>query len=115
MSEDEYVDEELLLDGTWGSFEGVPNPEYLKLKKVDAEKVKKGEDGQAAASAAGGDTVGADDKTATAAATAASAASRDKSDDEGSEEKQVARLHFFRSKVHTKDVNRLVVASFVSR
>ena len=53
MSEDEYVDEELLLDGTWGSFEGVPNPEYLKLKKkVDAEKVKKEEDGQAAASAA---------------------------------------------------------------
>ena len=29
VSEDEYVDEELLLDGTWGNFDGVPDPDRL--------------------------------------------------------------------------------------
>lgn len=108
MSEDEYVDEELLLDGTWGNFDGVPDPGYLKRKAADAEKANKVESGQAAVSSASGDSTGGEDKVA-------SADSDENSADEGSEEKQVARLHFFRSKVHAKDVNRLVVASFVSR
>lgn len=64
------------------------------------ENVEKKEDGQAAAGSDGNDTA---------------ADSDDESEDEGSEKKQLARLHFFRSKVHAKDVNRLVVASFVSR
>lgn len=115
-SEDEYVDEELLLDGTWGNFDGVPNPEYLKKKTAGAE-VEKEEDGQAATDSASGDAAGGDDKDAAAVSDdkAATAVSGDISEDEGSEEKQLARLHFFRSKVHAKDVNRLVVASFVSR
>ena len=104
-SEDEYVDEELLLDGTWGNFDGVPDPAYLKKKLADAEKAK--EDGEAAASSADGDTAGDNGGK--------KAESDTESVDEGTEEKQVARLHFFRSKVHAKDVNRLVVASFITR
>ena len=73
----------------------------MKKKTADAEKAKKQ---AAAASGASGDDAGGDDKDNAA-----------QSEDEGTEEKQLARLHFFRSKVHTKDVNRLVVASFVSR
>lgn len=102
------MDEELLLDGTWGNFDGVPNPEYLKKKTVGAETVEKHEGGQAAADTASGDTAAGDDKHV-------AADSDDKTEDEGTEEKQLERLHFFRSKVHVKDVNRLVVASFVSR
>lgn len=83
----------------------MPNPAYLKKKTADAEKAKKQ---AAAASGASGDDAGGDDKDN-------AAQSDEKSEDEGTEEKQLARLHFFRSKVHTKDVNRLVVASFVSR
>eukprot|EP01043_Picozoa_sp_COSAG02_P019041 COSAG02_NODE_906_length_16039_cov_4.410289_13_plen_126_part_00 len=80
----------------------------MKKKTASAQQIEKREDGQAAAPAASGDNAGGDGKDA-------AADSDDKSEDEGSEEKQLARLHFFRSKVHAKDVNRLVVASFISR
>ena len=97
-SEDEYVDEQLLLDGTWGNYDGVPDASFLKKKLEDAAKLKAEEEGSAAGSGADGD--GADGKKVVV--------------DEGTEEKQVASVHFFRAKAHAKDVHRLVVASFIS-
>ena len=100
-SEDEYVDEQYLANGTWGSFEGVPN-----FGRTAAQQ-------QGPDALSGAPTADGNDASAARPAGAQAEGGAGKAE-QNTAEKEVTTLHWFRTRVHAKDVQRLVVASFAS-
>ena len=100
-SEDEYVDEQYLANGTWGSFEGVPN-----FGRTAAQQ-------QGPDALSGAPTADANDASAARPAGAQAEGGAGKAE-QNTAEKEVTTLHWFSTRVHAKAVQRLVVASFAS-